>query len=102
MNGIPSNGTYVILGNGQVGTQSTSVASTLPDSVRLASATGGVQASTTSSATNSTGNGTKSHSSTPSVSTIVGGVVGGIALVGILGAIVAVILLPRQPTPTWR
>lgn len=101
MNGIPSNGTYVILGNGQIGTQPTSAASTLPDSIRLATATGGVQASATSSATSTgNGNGTASHSSTPSTGTIVGGVVGGIAIIGILGAIVAVILSRRRRAAT--
>ncbi|KAF9070748.1 copper radical oxidase [Rhodocollybia butyracea] len=40
VNGIPSNGTFVIVGSGSVGTQPTQAASTLPTSVRSSSASG--------------------------------------------------------------
>ncbi|KAH9073097.1 glyoxal oxidase [Lactarius deliciosus] len=50
INGIPSNGTYVIVGNGKVGPQSTAPASVLPPSVLSAAQTNG--------SSNSTNNGT--------------------------------------------
>lgn len=40
VNGIPSNGTMVQVGNGQIGTQPTSTASVLPANVQLSSASG--------------------------------------------------------------
>ncbi|KAH9048036.1 glyoxal oxidase [Lactarius hengduanensis] len=50
INGIPSNGTYVIVGNGKVGPQSTAPASVLPPSVLSAAQSNG--------SSNSTNNGT--------------------------------------------
>lgn len=40
VSGIPSNGSWVIIGNGQTGTQPTSAVSVLPASVTLDSASG--------------------------------------------------------------
>ncbi|KAF8890000.1 copper radical oxidase [Gymnopilus junonius] len=40
VHGIPSNGTYLIVGNGQIGTQPTAPASALPSNVRLSSVSG--------------------------------------------------------------
>ncbi|KAJ3508389.1 hypothetical protein NLJ89_g5777 [Agrocybe chaxingu] len=55
MNGIPSNGTYVIVGNGEIGPQPTSAASVLPESVRLSGASGTADSSNTSSGGSSSG-----------------------------------------------
>jgi hypothetical protein len=41
ISGIPSNGTYVIVGNGQIGKQPTAAASVLPPSVRSSQGSGG-------------------------------------------------------------
>jgi hypothetical protein len=53
VDGIPSNGTMVIVGNGQVGTQPTSAVVQLPDSVTLASASGGSGSNSSSSGSSS-------------------------------------------------
>jgi hypothetical protein len=53
INGIPSNGTYVIVGNGQIGTQPTSAASVLPPSVRSTSSSASGSGQTTSGKKNS-------------------------------------------------
>lgn len=50
VNGIPSNGSWLIVGNGEMGDQPTSAASVLPDSQTLASATGSGSGSGSSSA----------------------------------------------------
>src|SRR6266404_3797536 len=80
INGIPSNGTYVIVGNGQTGTQPTSSASALPDSVRLSSVSGSAPSSSPSNVNN--GSSSSSHTGL-----IIGAVVAGIAVVGVLGAV---------------
>lgn len=88
INGIPSNGTYVIVGNGQIGTQPTSPASVLPDNVLASSASG--------SAPGNTSNGNNSSSSSSHIGLIIGGVVGAIALVGVLGAVFGICLAKRR------
>ena len=55
VNGIPSNGTMVIVGNGEIGTQPTSPAAQLPANVRLDNAKG--SGSNTSSGSGSGGSG---------------------------------------------
>ncbi|KAJ8689667.1 hypothetical protein PTI98_012545 [Pleurotus ostreatus] len=67
VNGIPSNGSYVIVGNGQVGAQPTSAATVLPASVRVDSASGSADGSTTgtSSGSNGNNNGAISFSAAP-------------------------------------
>jgi hypothetical protein len=82
VNGVPSNGTMVIVGNGQVGTQPTQAAATLPDSVNLASASGG--SGTGSSNSSSSSSSSKSAAAGQHVMTgsaLLGGVVAGVALV---------------------
>jgi hypothetical protein len=86
INGIPSNGTMVIVGNGQIGQQPTAPPSTLPASVRIDSASGSGNANT-----NSTSNGSTSHTGT-----IIGAVVGAIAVIGIIGAIIGVLVSRRR------
>jgi len=74
INGIPSNGSYVILGSGMVETQPTSDESTLPSSQN--------------SSSNAQGSGSGSNSSGAASShtgTIVGAVIGSVAAVALLG-----------------
>lgn len=82
--GIPSNATYVIVGNGQIGTQPTSTASVLPPSVQLASASG------------SAGGNSNSTSGASHTGMIIGGIVGAVAIIGILGALFGICLARRR------
>ncbi|KAH7890328.1 hypothetical protein F5I97DRAFT_1946086 [Phlebopus sp. FC_14] len=84
VNGIPSNGSMVIVGNGQVGTQPTSAASVLPASVQNNAAQG---------SGNQSNGGSSSGSHTGA---IIGGVVGAIALIGILGALFGIFVARRR------
>ena len=84
INGIPSNGTMVIVGNGQIGTQPTTAVSVLPPSVQNAAAQG-------------SGQGTQSTSgSSSNTGVIVGAVVGVIAAIGIIGAIFGIVANRRR------
>ncbi|KAF8956977.1 glyoxal oxidase [Flammula alnicola] len=78
IHGIPSNGTYLIVGNGQLGTQPTAPASVLPPSIRLASASGSASGATTSGGVNAT----TTPKSTSHLGVIIGVVVGGTLLAG--------------------
>ncbi|KAF9477863.1 copper radical oxidase [Pholiota conissans] len=93
IHGIPSNGTYLIIGSGAVGTQPTAPASVLPASVRLSgssNSTGG--ASTTNKGEDNNG-ASKSHTST---GLIVGVIVAAVAALAILGAIFGICLARRR------
>jgi len=69
ISGIPSNGTFVILGNGQVGPQPTFPASLLPASVRSTDANASPSPSGSGSGAPSTpNNGTTTNGASPSVS----------------------------------
>lgn len=83
VSGVPSNGSYVIIGNGQVGTQPTAPPSVLPASVRLDSVSGG----------SNSGNGTttpeaQSSTKTSHVAAIVGGIAGAVAILALLAGVV--------------
>ncbi|VDB96303.1 unnamed protein product [Peniophora sp. CBMAI 1063] len=65
INGVPSNGTYVIVGSGDFGTQPTSDASVLPASVRAEGASGSGGNSSSSSGSGSGSNNDTSGSSAP-------------------------------------
>ena len=91
VNGIPSNGTYVIVGNGQIGTQPTSPAAPLPASVRLE----GVQGSGASGSSGSSG-ANQASSATSHTGSIVAGIIAAIAAVGILGALFGICLQRRR------
>ena len=79
VDGIPSNGTMMIVGNGQIGTQPTSAASQLPPSTQNDVAQG-------------SGKGSQSNSASSSkTGVIVGAVVGVIAALGVIGAIFGII-----------
>ncbi|KAJ7595709.1 glyoxal oxidase N-terminus-domain-containing protein [Mycena floridula] len=85
VNGIPSNGTYCIIGSGNIGTQPISAASVLPGSVQLNGAGGSADSATTGSGTSS------------SLKTIlIAAVVGAIVLIGIIGAIIGICLARRR------
>jgi hypothetical protein len=91
--GIPSNGTYLIVGNGQIGTQPTAPASILPPSVLLASASG------TGSGSNSSGSPSTDETDPKSrlnVPVVIGSVVGSLAVLAILGAFIGVFLARRR------
>ena len=92
--GIPSNGSYLIVGNGQIGTQSTSPSPILPPNV-LASASG------TASGSNSSGgasvNDTNgSQNSKLNLGVIIGSVAGGLAILAALGAFIGIYLARRK------
>ncbi|KIM86629.1 glyoxal oxidase [Piloderma croceum F 1598] len=82
--GIPSNATYVIVGNGQIGTQPTGPASVLPASVQLASASG------------SAGGNSGSTDGASHTGMIIGGIVGAVAIIGIVGALFGICLARRR------
>ncbi|KAF9034036.1 copper radical oxidase [Panaeolus papilionaceus] len=90
---VPSNSTYVIVGNGVVGKQPTSPPSPLPDSVRLDNVQGGSNGS--SGGTNTpTGNGNDSEKSTSKVP-LIAGIAGGAALLLAIAAI-AIVMVRRR------
>lgn len=88
VNGIPSNGTYVIVGSGQVGTQPTSAASVLPPSNVFSSNT-----SNSTDTSRSNDSGSSSHAGA-----IAGGVVAAVVMIGIFGALAAMYLARRRAT----
>ena len=93
INGIPSNGTFVIVGNGNIGQQPTYPVQPLPPSVRLTNTNSGTNGTNSSNNNNDT-----TTSSTTSTGAIVGGIVGAIAVVGVLGAALGIYLARRRRT----
>jgi hypothetical protein len=87
IDGIPSNGTMVIVGNGQVGTQPTQAATVLPASAQNPSASGSGSGSSSSS---------NSASGSTHTGTIIGAVIGAIAVIGILGALFGIFVARRR------
>ncbi|KAG6886847.1 hypothetical protein C0992_002027 [Termitomyces sp. T32_za158] len=92
INGIPSNGTMVIVGSGAMGVQPTSPASELPPSVTLSI----TQSSDGSSSSNSNQTSKDNGASGSPTGAIVGGVVGVIAVIGLLGALLGLLLARRR------
>lgn len=86
VHGIPSNGTMVIVGNGQVGKQPLQAASDLPQSVLLDAAAG------SSGTGNSDGN---SSGGISHAAKLIGAVVGVLAVIGLFGAL-GICLLRRR------
>ncbi|KAF9464517.1 copper radical oxidase [Collybia nuda] len=76
INGIPSNGTMVIIGSGKVETQPTAPASILPQSVR---------AEATGAGDNHPAPENESGKSTFSTGALIGSIIGGVALLGLIG-----------------
>ena len=104
VNGIPSNGSYLIVGNGQIGTQPTSPASVLPPSVRLASASGSASGSSTTgtSSSSSPNDNTGTQKSGSNLAVIVGSVIGALAILGLLGAFIGICLARRKRTASRK
>lgn len=88
--GVPSNGTYGIVGNGQLGTQPTADVAPLPDSVRLDTATGSADPSSSNSDAGGSSGGS-SHTTA-----IIGGIVGAVVLIGLLGAGIGICMKNRR------
>ncbi|KAJ7632761.1 DUF1929-domain-containing protein [Roridomyces roridus] len=90
VNGVPSNGTSVLVGTGSFGTQPTAAEATLPQSVNLDSAQGSADGASTNSGgstnNNNTGN-TNSSTSTSHLGLIIGVAAGGAALLALAGGI---------------
>lgn len=74
--GVPSVGSYVIVGNGQIGTQPTWSTSVLPASIQLA---------------NVTGNSNDGNVKRSNIGIIVGVVIGGLALLAMVGVLIGLI-----------
>ncbi|KAM5543743.1 hypothetical protein V8D89_002360 [Ganoderma adspersum] len=89
MAGIPSNGSWVTIGTGNIETQPVKQATVLPASIRVNGASG-----------NGTGNNSSSsgHNGASSTHTgaIVGGIIAAIAAVGILGAVFGICMARRR------
>ncbi|KAJ7489538.1 glyoxal oxidase [Mycena latifolia] len=101
INGVPSNGTAVIVGSGSVGTQPMSAAAVLPNNVQLASASGSADgASTSASGTASASTSTSTTASHKSA--IIGGAVGALVIVALIGAGAAYWFLRRRKSPAGR
>jgi len=80
INGIPSNGTHVIVGSGQIETQTLNPVGALPANVLSSSATGTGSGANSSSTSSSGNNGGASSLSGGAL----GGIIGAIALLAIL------------------
>jgi hypothetical protein len=89
--GIPSNGSYLIVGNGIIGTQPTGAESVLPASVRLDSVTGG---SSTDGSNSATAAGKKTN-----LGLIIGLAAGAGALLLFLGVVAAMFISRRKNAP---
>jgi Domain of unknown function (DUF1929) len=87
VHGIPSIGTSVIVGNGQIGQQPTSAASVLPANVQLSSASCGPSPNTSSS---------PSRASKVSAGKVVGAIAAGLAALGVLGGILYICIARRR------
>jgi hypothetical protein len=94
VNGIPSNGTMITVGSGQIEQQPVAPAANLPANVRLDSASGTASGTSDGSSTSTSSNG--SGTTHLSMTTIVGGIVGAVVIVAIAGAFVGVCLARRR------
>jgi len=91
INGIPSNGTYVIVGSGNIEKQTVLNIAALPTSVN---STKSVQGNGNGNANGNTSS--DSGSSGPSKGVVIAAVVGGIAVLGIAGAIIGICMSRRK------
>ena len=90
VNGIPSNGTLAIVGNGQFGDQPTTDQQPLPDPVRLDSASGSANSNGSASSDTSSSGGS-SHTGI-----VIGAIIGAIVIVGVVGAGIGIFLQRRR------
>jgi hypothetical protein len=98
IHGIPSNGTYVIVGSGQIGAQPVQADSVLPPSVRLDSVSGG-------SSTGSGGGGDANATSTAkktSMGLIIGAAAGAVVLLLVAGLVAAFCISRRKKAAAER
>jgi hypothetical protein len=86
VNGIPSNGTSVLVGSGAVGTQPVAAAAVLPASVKLASASGSADAATTKSDPAATTD--KKTSTSSNMTIIIAAAAGGAVLLALIGGLI--------------
>jgi hypothetical protein len=94
--GVPSNGTYVIVGSGQMGAQPTASAADLPANVRLdASGTAGGDGA------GSSGTGSSRNKSS-NTGTTVGVIVGAVAAIALLGAVFGIMMARRRRAAATR
>ncbi|KAH6906811.1 copper radical oxidase variant A [Coprinopsis sp. MPI-PUGE-AT-0042] len=100
INGIPSNGTYVIVGNGQVGPQPVQDASVLPQSVSVDGASGKASPESTNSGGDGNTNSGSSESSGLGMGAIIGFAAGGAALLAIIAAIAFFVVRRRRAAAT--
>ncbi|KAJ6599182.1 copper radical oxidase variant A [Mycena vulgaris] len=91
IDGIPSNGTYVLIGSGQVETQLTAAASPLPENVLQADASGTGGGSSTPS-----GSATPQTSGSTSHVALIAGIAGGVGLVALVALGVGICLARRR------
>jgi len=92
--GIPSNGSYLIVGNGQIGIQPTSPSPILPPSI-LSSASGTASGSN-SSGMASVNNTDGSQNRKFNLGVVIGCVAGGLAILAALGAFIGIWLARRK------
>ncbi|KAJ6623457.1 copper radical oxidase variant A [Mycena sp. CBHHK59/15] len=90
VNGLPSNGTSVTVGSGNIETQATSAQAVLPQSVTRASVSGSADSSSTNSNSNSNSNDNSKSDNDSATSShlglIIGVAAGGAAVLALLGA----------------
>jgi hypothetical protein len=99
--GIPSNGTYVIIGSGAIEGQPTADASKLPENVLAADANGSASSSSTGSGSgsgsgNGNGDGDAKASGSTSHVALIAGIAGGAAVVALLALGVGICLSRRR------
>ncbi|KAJ7129805.1 glyoxal oxidase N-terminus-domain-containing protein [Mycena epipterygia] len=92
INGIPSNGTYVLIGSGNIEAQPTAGASVLPSNILQADASGSGSAAGTTTA----GDGTKTQSGSTSHVGLIAGIAGGVAVVALVALGVGICLSRRR------
>ncbi|KAG6810339.1 hypothetical protein H0H92_012345 [Tricholoma furcatifolium] len=92
INGIPSNGSMVIVGSGSMGKQPVAAASVLPNSVLATSAQGSGGSASPQANQNNQNNGANGLGT----GGIVGVVVGSLAVIGLLGALLGFLLARRR------
>jgi hypothetical protein len=98
VNGIPSTGTYVIVGSGKVEPQARSEVAALPDKVRVDTAKGSASSDSTNSGGSGSSGGHDSGSSQSSTSkaVLIGAIVGGVAAIGILATAIGICISSKR------
>ncbi|TFL01991.1 DUF1929-domain-containing protein [Pterulicium gracile] len=92
VNGVPSVGQYVIVGNGVIGTQPVSDVGVLPETVRQAN----VQGSASEEQTKASGSSGDDGGSGVKTGTLIGAIAGGVGVVAILGVVFGICFARRR------